>query len=82
MKRLLAAAVLAIVLVPFAAPVVHARDRDDREDRDADDGYGKHYKKPKPYTKATEMASLGLASAVVIGGAGYLVLRRRSRKAT
>jgi LPXTG-motif cell wall-anchored protein len=66
MKRLFAAAALAVMLLPFTASVARAG-----------------HKHPKdPPTPATEMATLGLASAVLIGGAGYLILRRRTRKTT
>ena len=42
-----------------------ARDRDD-------DKIHKH-------ANATELASAGLVAAVMVGGAGYLLLRRRAR---
>jgi hypothetical protein len=84
MKRLLSAAVLAIVLLPFAAPVARAEEEEKDRKKEKNWKEEQDWKKDgKPArTRATEMATLGLASAVVVGGAGYLILRRRTRKAT
>ena len=71
MKTLFATGALAFVLLTIAVPVIHARSGDDKYTKDGD---GKHW------TRASEMASLGLAFAVVTGGAGYLLLRRQTRR--
>jgi hypothetical protein len=47
-----------------------ARDKDDR-DRDKDKD---HYR-----VNASELASASIVAAVMVGGAGYLILRRRTR---
>jgi hypothetical protein len=62
----LSLSVLALSLLLGSAQLL-ARDRDDRDD------------KIHKHANATELASAGLVAAVMVGGAGYLLLRRRTR---
>jgi hypothetical protein len=79
MKRLLSAVYLATALLPFAASVVRAEEADEKKEQEeyGSKKGGEHWK-----TKAGDTGRFGLPTAVVVGGAGYLILRRRTRRAT
>jgi hypothetical protein len=91
MKKLLALGLLATIFSPFMARIANADDHPDKDrkhwkkvsDPDKDgkrwkkvsdpDKDGEHWKK----VSATEMVDVGLSSAVIVAGLGYLTLRRR-----
>jgi len=67
MKRIAASATVLVLLVMMGATQLVAKDKDDK---DKDD---------RGSVNATELAGAGVIAAVMVGGAGYLRLRRRTR---
>jgi hypothetical protein len=75
MKKLLALGLLATIFSPFMARIANADDHPGKDWKKVSDPYkdDKHWKK----VSATEMVGIGLGSAVIVAGLGYLTLRRR-----
>ncbi len=64
MKRIAASATVLVLLVMMGATQLVAKDKD---------------KDNRGSVNATELAGAGVIAAVMVGGAGYLLLRRRTR---
>ena len=64
MKRIAASATVLVLLVMMGATQLVAKDKD---------------KDNRGSVNATELAGAGVIAAVMVGGAGYLRLRRRTR---
>ena len=66
MKRIAASATVLVLSTLMGATHLVAKDKDkDKDDRGS--------------VNATELAGAGIIAAVMVGGAGYLLLRRRTR---
>jgi hypothetical protein len=70
MKRINALVTVLVFSLMLGATPLLARDKDTKV-KDDDD----HYRG----VNATELASAGMVVAVMVGGAGYVLLRRRTR---
>jgi len=66
MKRIAASATVLVLLVMMGATQLVAKDKDKNKD-------------DRGSVNATELAGAGVIAAVMVGGAGYLLLRRRTR---
>ena len=67
MKRIAALVTVLAFSLALGSTQLLARDKDRDKDKD-------HYR-----VNATELASASIVAAVMVGGAGYLILRRRTR---